>query len=492
MLVFAALGCVDQASFTPIGEISLTGPAEALVIRSRGTVAVPFSVDRGTGQDGAITISAAGLPSGVELEPYELPVGVSQGSVTLRATMPELGNTTPFSLVAEASGGKVASITLSLRTIGEAGTVDSSYGVAGRITIASNIDRYCSTRMFVDGSVLLDSSPLDGVGLTKLLSTGSPDSSFGNSGTLLLSPLVGSLTRARFTSVLMEVLPDGRILIGATGDDPSIQGRNDSIVIFRVAANGAIDGSFGTNGFVVIDGPGRLHGMATAVNGDSFIWYSRTAIGDAIMTRLQPNGAFGGSSPPFSTFSPAASDLLVQSDGKLVMLVNEGGGYSLVRLTSSLQLDPSFGRGGIMPIAGTPTIWVHRADGSFFGVGGRYNFPTPGNIAAHAVHFDSSWKPLMGFDMGGVTMTDVPNFLASSTETTGGTLASVAIEGEARLLFLSSEGRRDLDFGTRGWRVVTQLPLNAGGLGLTATNDYHALMSISVPGQSCQLYRIWR
>lgn len=489
MLVFTVFGCVDQSSFTPIGEISLTGPAKALVIRSRGTIDVPVSVERGTGQDGEIRISSAGLPTGVELDPLVLPPGVTEGSVTLRAAAPELDVTTLFSLTAEARGGKVASTTLSLHTIGEVGTVDSSYGLAGKVTIASNIDRDCRTLQLPGGAVLVDSSPLDAISFTKLLPSGSPDSTFGINGTLTFSPLFGSITRSRNTSTFIAQLPNGRFLVAATGDDPSVEGRYDALIVLRLNANGSLDPTYGVNGFIVIPGALRLWGMVVTPAEESLLLHYATGVGPT-MTKLQSNGAFAAAAS-YTTFETSSSDMMMQPDGKAVAVANEGGGYALVRFTNSLQLDPSFGRNGIMPLAGVPLFWDARSDGSFFGVGIRYNYLTPGTAGGHAVHFDKSWRPLPGFEMGGVTMLDTTMWY-SSVEAEGGTLISGLVDGQAGLLLLTTSGQKASDFGVNGWRVVAPLPVGWGGLHLVATGPYKAVLSHSINGQSCQLYRIWR
>lgn len=490
-LVLSSFGCVDQANFTPIGQITLTGPEQTLVIRSQGIVEIPISVTRGTGQDGDISLSATGLPQGVEFDPYVLPAGQTQGAVTLRASNPELGGHTVFNLHAQARGEMTATASIKLLTVGAVGAVDAGYGVGGRVSISGNVDRDCRTWQLAGGKLLVDRSPLDGISLTRLLANGEPDAAFGIGGTLSLSPVTGTMARARNTSVFINVLPDDRILVGATGDDPGVEGRYNAVITFRLSKNGTVDSSYGTGGFVAMLGAIRLWGMTATPTGEALLWHNATGSGP-MMTRLNNDGSFAATSPYFTAFGVAAADILLQPDGKPVMLVNEGGGYALVRLTNSLNLDPSFGRSGITPVAGVPLRWSPRSDGSFFGVGARYDFPTTGSISAYVAHYQSNWVPVSGFEAGGIALTDVPTFLGSSIETEGGTLASANVEGQARLLFLNDKGRRDLDFGVGGWRTVSTLAAGASESTLTAVGMHNAVLSYSVSGQSCELYRIWK
>lgn len=475
--------CVEAQTFTPLGELELVAPPSA-TIRDGATIAVPISIVRGTGLTESVSLRLEEPPAGFSMAVAEIEGAASSGTIELAANGVVLGKPLTLRLVAE-SQGKSATTTFTMNTVGVVGVLDRGFGASGKLSLPSNVDRECRAHIAPQGRILVDTSPLDRIEITRVSPDGAIDTTFGINGRFARATLFGTLTRSQNTSVLIALQPNDKTLVGVSIDDPAIAGRYDGIVVLRLTADGMLDTSFGSSGFLVFSGPSRLWGLATSASGELSVWYSSIGVG-ASVSRYTVDGVFAASSPVFTAFGPAAADMTLQADGKPVLVANDGVAYSLVRLTADLRLDPGFGRNGLLPLTGVPLRWVARADGSYFGVGLRYDYPTPGALGGYAIHFDSAWRAITGFETGGVTFADIATTFVGSIESEGGTLLSALVEGEGRLYRLTADGKRDQAFGGRGWKTI-----DSSGR-MSPAGEYQALVSYPKPGQSCELLRIWR
>jgi uncharacterized delta-60 repeat protein len=166
----------------------------------------------------------------------------------------------------------------------------------------------------------------------KFTSTGVVDASFGVGGYQLLSPPTNDFW---INIIDFVIQPDGKIVVLGTGrDNNSI---NQSVLLWRVNADGTLDNSFGTNG------------ASTTSDG---------------------------------TFDLSPNSLLLTDNGKFIIPVtrfqNWVGASWTYRYTSSGQLDPSYTdaanfAGGVPFVIGDGTgsihLGAHAANGSVFVAG---------------------------------------------------------------------------------------------------------------------------
>lgn len=167
---------------------------------------------------------------------------------------------------------------------------------------------------------------------------------------------------------------------GVQGDAPDIALQDDGKIVVvsgntlaRYNTNGNLDGSFGTNGVVTVDFYGsrdRLNAVGIQPDGRIVVaGYSQDGVNsptqdDIIVARYNTDGTLdtnfgqgGKVVTDFESHQEIAYDLLIQSDGKIVVsglaaTIDEGGfgvyypDFAAARYTSSGELDDSFGTGG--------------------------------------------------------------------------------------------------------------------------------------------------
>ncbi|MFO0798536.1 MAG: delta-60 repeat domain-containing protein [Gemmataceae bacterium] len=173
----------------------------------------------------------------------------------------------------------------------------------------------------------------------RLTAAGGLDGTF-NGGGIQLVDLGGA--DGAFAAALQA---DGKIVLaGTTGSD---------IGVVRLTALGTLDGGFGTGGAVVIDAGGSDAGNAVAVQADGRIVVAGSNGTDLVAARLlAPNGGFD---PSFGTAgrvvlglgaATSANAVVVQADGKVVLVGDANSDIFALRLDAAGHLDPVFGTGG--------------------------------------------------------------------------------------------------------------------------------------------------
>jgi len=273
---------------------------------------------------GIVRVTAGGLPDthfsgdGKATVPFDIgPVGDRDDSA-VRCDLQADGK-----IVAGGSASVDASTQrMAVARLNADGSRDTGFNGAGTATIdfgpAFPSSVAFSTKAQADGRTLLTGGAF-GAGtaswaFARLTSTGQLDASFGNGGILLFDPGVASY--AAYEALDAVVLPDNSIVaVGAMALAPALT--NYDFGVFKLTANGSLDASFGNGGGLVI--PFDL-GAAFADIGVKVI---RDAQGRFLMV-----GISNGSVAPFTA--------------------------SLVRVTASGQLDPTFGNGGKLTVATAP------------------------------------------------------------------------------------------------------------------------------------------
>jgi uncharacterized delta-60 repeat protein len=267
------------------------------------------------------------------------------------------------------------------------GTLDTSFGTAGKVTTAvgpdTRRDRAHDVAVLDDGKVVVagfaDMGP--GAGrrnfmLARYNPDGTLDSSFGSGG-IVVTPVAPGDNNDVITTNGLTIDPAGRIVVtGQANMGAGAGGVN--LALARYNPGGTLDSSFGSGGIVTtavapgdnfdtlvgaaIDGSGRIVAAGAADSG-GFVF-------DLALVRYNPDGSldttFGTSGKVTMNVGPGNTDdlpqdLVLQESGKILV----GGGvaatavtvdadFLVARFTPDGSLDPSFGSGGIVKTSTAP------------------------------------------------------------------------------------------------------------------------------------------
>ncbi|GAB3710182.1 hypothetical protein GCM10028861_02820 [Flavobacterium koreense] len=179
--------------------------------------------------------------------------------------------------------------------LAQAGTLDTSFGTNGKSLICFNSNIVPNSSLLLpDDKVLIGGMKYSEIGfLARINFDGSLDTTFANNG-------IKELTYGGWIYSI-DKQADGKIII--VGNIPTFAG-DQNIIVSRIDSDGNYDTSFGNNGIAIID-LGTQHDFAYAVK--------------------------------------------VQADGKILVGGSTGsvnGGFSIIRLDTNGNLDPTFGVGG--------------------------------------------------------------------------------------------------------------------------------------------------
>jgi uncharacterized delta-60 repeat protein len=289
-----------------------------------------------------------------------------------------------------------------------------------------------------------------------LLSPGALDPTFGNAGIANVPFIRGS------NSAAVLVQPDGKVLLAAT------VGMLAQVTIFdfglaRLNADGTLDTTFGTGGEVlttfagpatvtdaVLTRDGKIVVVGTADNGPLCCPEFALARYNGDGTLDTGFGMGGKVLTSFGTaFNSSISDVVVQADGKIVVLGSATSSpsrvfFALVRYNPDGSLDTSFGTGGV----------------SATDFGDSLALQTDGRLVVAAndrvARYTASGSLDVTFGTGGVASTglQVPSSNLDVTQQPDGKilLAGAAPTGGSRIALVrfNLNGALDATFGTGG------------------------------------------
>jgi uncharacterized delta-60 repeat protein len=380
LLSFTASGTTQDIVVQPDNKILLTGNCQSITLGS-----IPFCI---------IRLNADGF--------FDTTFGAGQGNsgyvfTQISGFSAVNGSTTGLALQNDGKivvTGSVASISSQLVILryNSDGGLDSSFGTAGivRTTVNGN-DLANKLLIQPDGKIVVvgysGSSSNFRQFITRYLTNGTPDNSFGNSGVVTLD-IPGNLT----SGLSIALQPDGKIVTGgAMSTLPGAPNPTTSFLVTRLNANGSPDTTFDGDGFKsIVSGTNffPLHGIvALAVQSDGQI----LALGETnLLYRFNPDGspdtsfdndgsrtALNGSSDSF--------DLAVTPSGKITVVGSPviSGNFPNIyfrtaRYLSNGSPDTSFSNDGFLDIdidssLDGATATAFDEQGRFL-IGGRSSF----------------------------------------------------------------------------------------------------------------------
>jgi len=314
------------------------------------------------------------------------------------------------------------------------------------------------------GVALLSSSTL------LMAQAGSLDPTFGTGG--IVTTTFGGENNTIANAAAIQA--DGKILVA--GLIPNRQGFGEAGVA-RYNTNGTLDSSFGDGGIVVTTEPSPvgLFGIAVQPDGKIVVGGAQFLAVGAI--RYNTNGSLdtsfgkGGvaSVRPFSPFGfdAASGGLALQSDGKVLV----AAGSALVRFLATGQVDASFGKGGVAPLASTATAITLLSSRKIL-IASSFNNLVPAASGTIA-RYNSNGSLDKSFALNGqiatvgpasaITLLSDGKFIVAGSFTTSvGTPPAPNHFGLA-LIRYNSNGSVDTTFGTHGG-VVTPFAGNTNAV----------------------------
>ena len=269
---------------------------------------------------------------------------VNPNEVTNVALQPD-GN---IVVVAALADFKIASQVFGVLRYLSDGTLDPNFGTGGivRTAVTTGYNHPYSVAIQPDGKIVvagsagIPSNSTDEIAVVRYNSDGTLDQSFGEGGKVT-TVLFG------FRDVANVVLlqPDGKILIGGLAAECFGNACPHDTMLARYNPDGSLDGTFGSDGSVVVDAIGQVAALALETDGSILALGKDTAqvirlSADGTQEPVELVGTLAPiSATGFSTFQP---------DGKVVVagtargLCKGGLAIKVTRRMLDNALDPAF------------------------------------------------------------------------------------------------------------------------------------------------------
>ncbi len=233
------------------------------------------------------------------------------------------------------------------------GKLDETYGIGGFATWAFTSRTSWVTDLVIlpDGRAVATGYD-HGFDTTYFLvarctSQGQPDDSFGTNGQVQdVFPVCTPPGFERALSGTLALLPDGAILVGGVSVDECPSGVVSQLTVARYTGTGTLDLTYGANGVAVASVyAGTVVGLAPEPDGAVLAgaWtYGNFGPGAFNLLRFRADGqldeSFGTGgfvTTVFGDLNAEAVELLTQPDGKVVLVGTVGDGVGMVRYLTS-------------------------------------------------------------------------------------------------------------------------------------------------------------
>jgi uncharacterized delta-60 repeat protein len=272
---------------------------------------------------------------------------------------------------------------------------------------------------------------------------GSLDVTFGIGG-----KVITVLTNNRESAAGLLILPDGKILISGTIEEPSEI--DSSFALLRYNSDGSLDPTFGQGGLVTTNvGPDDDQVYRIALQSDGKIvaagrrgiqfYPTEQRKGNVALARYYPDGTldttFGNAGIVISDFGQGlesyAIALMIQPDGKIAIAGESAYEFMVARYNSNGTLDPTFGTNGFaqteMSGWDTPHGAVLQPDGKILVVGNTEEASPYPSLAL--ARYNSDGSPDQSFGDSGKVVTG------------SGLLAAVVLQPDNKIVALGDDSR---------------------------------------------------
>lgn len=320
-----------------------------------------------------------------------------------------------------------------------------------------------------------------------LAQSGALDATFDTDG--IVQTHITGYNQSAANGVVVQ--DDGKVIIGGYARS----GGTTKYIVVRYNSDGSLDNSYGSGGIIISSLSGNSNINALALQSDGKLvaaGYLRVSgNNDFFVLRYNNDGSFdtgfnssGWLSQSMGTSTDVANDVLIQSDGKIVLggevQTQSGYDFGLVRLNTDGTLDTGFDSDGKLTtsVEGNDsrckTIAI-QSDGKIVAAGTGYGTDT--DMALARYNADGSLDA--SFGTGGKV-----SFNNSISEN----IADVAIQSDGKILAcgylipggyyvmrLNSDGTMDNSFGTSG--MVSGFDPNSVASVVDVTTDGYILLA---------------
>lgn len=344
------------------------------------------------------------------------------------------------------------------------GALDPAFGSGGVVTttIASGGSAAEALAVQTDGKILAGGATSvgpesDEFALARYNTNGSLDTSFGSGGKVTTAVGSGSAIHA------LALQSDGKIVVAG--------GADSGFALARYNPDGSLDMSFGTGGKVEtpipVSGGAEAHAIALQADGKIVVGGPSGDNRDFVLARYNANGSPDtsfGTGGIVTTATGYLAAVALQPDGKIIAAGGGGPGFALARYDANGSLDTSFGPGGIVtedlgPGDEAATGVVLQPDGKIV-VGGTAD----GHFALLRFGADGKVDPNFGWFVGSLNS---PMDGQALTRQPDGKLVLAGSYGSTKHEFAlarynAGDGSLDPEFGVSGI-VTTQVGVNGAG-----------------------------
>lgn len=301
------------------------------------------------------------------------------------------------------------------------GTPDTTFGKGGRAIAGFKSDYGNAAaaalqpdgKLLVAGTLIPESQDANRIAIARFTVDGALDTDFAQTGRFAISFEQGE---DEVRDLLVQ--PDGKILLAIGVRDDSMARYDEAIGLLRLNPDGTPDADFGDAGRSVIPLPvvdectAQLTGIDLALNGQivaggrircpipEFVYQGIHWRGGLMSARLTSTGdldpAYGAGGISIIKFGidgwSDVNALALDSAGRLVLAGSIGNNFGLSRLTPSGALDPDFGDGGlrrhslglVFDNAGHGSLLL-RDDGAILTAGNFSIYPPRGEYQVNGV-----------------------------------------------------------------------------------------------------------
>jgi len=223
------------------------------------------------------------------------------------------------------------------------GSLDTSFGVNGKIfTDIFGFARDLAIQL--DGKIVVIGTNDSDFVVARYTTDGSLDTSFDTDGTAT-TDFFGE-SDCSYSVVLQ---PDGKIVVAGY----SSNGTNNDFALARYNIDGSLDASFGIDGKVTTDFGAGDFGRSVVLQPDGKIIVVGNSSSDFALARYNSDGSldtnFGTDGKVITDFSggdQVGFDTVLQIDGKIVVVGVSSSDFALARYNSDGSLDTTFGTDG--------------------------------------------------------------------------------------------------------------------------------------------------